>query len=268
MNDSFNREREFHDEWAESVDPSSVDVSGSWTALATPETVWIEKTLGDVRGLSVLDLGCGLGEGAVHFAMLGANVVASDLSPGMLEVTKKVAELNKCNLNTLATSATDLSKVPDESFDIVYGANMLHHVNIEECISEVERVLKPGGRAAFWDPIAYNPIINVYRKMATKVRTDDEHPLKRADIRLLRSKFESVELRFFWLTATLIFVRFFLIDRIAPNEGRYWKLVIDRRYKHARFLRFTHALDSMVLKIFPPLRWWCWNIGVVVRKAS
>jgi 2-polyprenyl-3-methyl-5-hydroxy-6-metoxy-1,4-benzoquinol methylase len=140
MTDSFDREREFHDEWANSVNPSTVDVKGAWTDLATPETVWIEKTLGDVRGLRVLDLGCGLGEGAVHFAMLGANVVASDLSPGMLEVTKEVAQLNGCTLETLVTSATELSNVADSSFDIVYGANMLHHVDIYACITEVERV--------------------------------------------------------------------------------------------------------------------------------
>lgn len=268
MSDSFDRERQFHDEWAQSVDPASVDVGGAWTELATPETVWIEKTLGDIRGLRVLDLGCGLGEGAVHFAMLGANVVASDLSPGMLEVTKKVAALNNCTVETLIASATDLSNVPDASFDIVYGANMLHHVDIEACITEVERVLKPGGRAAFWDPVAYNPVINIYRRMATQVRTEDEHPLKRVDIRFMQSKFDSVDLRFFWLSATLIFVRFFLIDRIAPNEGRYWKLIIDRRNKHARFLRLTHALDVLILKIFPPLRWWCWNVGVVMNKGK
>lgn len=268
MSDSFDREREFHDEWAQSVDPASVDVNGAWTDLATPETVWIEKTLGDIRGLRVLDLGCGLGEGAVHFAMLGATVVASDLSPGMLEVTKKVAALNNCTVETLITSATDLSNVPDASFDIVYGANMLHHVDIEACITEVERVLKPGGRAAFWDPVAYNPVINIYRRMATQVRTEDEHPLERADIRFMKSKFDSVDLRFFWLSATLIFVRFFLIDRIAPNEGRYWKLIIDRRNKHAKFLRITHSLDTFILKVVPPLRWWCWNVGVVMNKAK
>lgn len=268
MSESLDREREFHDEWALSVDAEQVDVIGAWSELATPETVWIQQTLGDVKGLRILDLGCGLGEGAVHFAMLGANVVASDLSPGMLEITKRVATLHNCKVDTLVTSATDLSNIPDESFDIVYGANMLHHVDIESCLTEVERVLKPGGRAAFWDPVAYNPIINIYRRMATKVRTEDEHPLRRVDIRFMRSKFDSVEPRFFWLTATLIFVRFFLIDRISPNEGRYWKLIIDRRSKHERFLKTTHKIDRVVLKAFPPLKWWSWNVAVVMKKTK
>jgi SAM-dependent methyltransferase len=266
--DSFDKEREFHDQWAESVDPNTVDVAGAWTPLATPETVWIQETLGDIKGLSLLDLGCGLGEGAVHFAQLGANVTASDLSPGMLEVTSKVAEIHNCSVKTLVASATDLSNVPDASFDIVYGANMLHHVDIEACIREVHRVLKPGGRAAFWDPVAYNPVINVYRKMATAVRTEDEHPLKKNDFDVMNELFEDVNRQFFWLTATIIFVRFFVIDRIAPSEGRYWKLIIDRRDKHSRLLRFTHKLDRIILRVFPPLKWWCWNVGVVMKKAA
>ena len=103
--------------------------------------------------------------------------------------------------------------------------------------------------------------------MAAGVRTEDEHPLRISDIRGIKRLFGGVEVKFFWLTATIIFLRFFLIDKIRPSEGRYWKLIIDRRDKHSRLLRITHMLDRLVLKIFPPLKWWCWNIAIVAKKS-
>lgn len=268
MSEELDREREFHDDWANSVQPNEVDVMGAWTELATPETFWISRQLGDIKGLKVLDLGCGLGEGSVYFALRGAEVTASDLSPGMCDLARRVAIHNGVQVQTLITSATDLSNVPDNSYDIVYGANMLHHVDIEKCIDEVFRVLKPGGRAAFWDPVQYNPIINIYRKMASGVRTEDEHPLRVKDLAYIKQKFDKTNTKFFWLSATLIFVRFYLIDKIGPSEGRYWKLIIDRREKHSNFLKFAHRFDRVLLRVIPPLKWWCWNVAVVAKKAS
>ena len=45
------------------------------------------------------------------------------------------------------------------------------------------------GVAVFWDPLRYTPVINIYRRMATKVRTEDEHPLGKSDVRLMRRTF-------------------------------------------------------------------------------
>jgi 2-polyprenyl-3-methyl-5-hydroxy-6-metoxy-1,4-benzoquinol methylase len=267
MSENLDREREFHDQWALSVQPSEVDVQGAWTPLATPETHWIFSQLGDIKGKKVLDLGCGLGEGSVFFAIHGAEVTASDLSPEMCNITKEVAALNGVKVSTLVVSATDLSSIPNDTYDIVYGANMLHHVDIKQCMTEVHRVLKPGGKAVFWDPVQYNPVINVYRRMAAGVRTEDEHPLRVSDIKGIKNLFGKIETKFFWLTATVIFVRFYLIDRIGPSEGRYWKLIIDRREKHARLLKITHTIDRLLLKVLPPLRWWCWNVAIVATKA-
>ncbi len=262
------REREFHDEWAASVDPASVDVEGHWLPLGCPEASWIDEQLGDLTGKRVLDLGCGLGEASAHFAQRGAKVTSSDLSPGMLEMTKRVAALRGCTVDTVVASATDLSALPSDEFDVVYAANLLHHVDIQTCIDEVYRVLKPGGIAAFWDPVLYNPAIQVYRRMATEVRTIDEHPIRRADVDTIRRRFGQIETRTFWLSALLIFVKFLVIDRIHPSEDRYWKLVIETQHKHARFLRLAHKLDRGVLKVIKPLRWWCWNIAIVAKKAG
>jgi hypothetical protein len=127
-------------------------------------------------------------------------------------------------------------------------------------------VLKPGGRAAFWDPVKYNPAIEVYRRLAGAMRTEDEHPLRVRDFEAMQARFRHLEARGFWLSALLIFVRFWLVDRIQPSEDRYWKLVIERQDQHARFLRTAHRVDAFLLRWIRPLRWVSWNLAVVCEK--
>lgn len=259
-------EAEFHDHWAAGVDPAEVDVVGTWTGEGCPEVRWIADRLGEVDGLRVLDLGSGLGEASVWFARQGADVTALDISPGMLHVVERVAERHGVRVRTVVGSASDLRQFPDGSFDVVYGANLLHHVDIAATLDEVHRVLAPGGRAAFWDPVQYNPVINAYRRMAAAVRTPDEHPLRRADVATMRRRFARVEVQGFWLTALAIFVRFYLVDRTHPSADRYWKLVIERQDRHRRFLRTAHRVDRVLLGALPPLRWVCWNLAVVCHR--
>ncbi len=260
------REAQHHDEWASSINIDEVDVEATWAGIGCPEVQWIANQLGDLRGRRVLDLGSGLGEGAVWFAMQGAEVTALDISPGMLNVVERVAEKRGVAVKTVVGSATDLSVFADASFDVVYGANMLHHVEIVACLDEVRRVLCPGGKAAFWDPVKYNPAIEVYRKLAGGMRTEDEHPLQLKDLRALRARFSTVNQRGFWLSALLLFGHFFLIDRIHPSADRYWKLVVDRQIKHRRFLTATHNIDRVILTAVPPLRWMCWNMAIVCTR--
>ena len=101
-------EREFHDAWADTIDPRSVPVFGSFTASTAPEARWLLEEIGELRGRRVLELGSGAGEGAVYFAVRGANVLASDCSPRMLELAKEVAALNGTSLETIVCSAEDL----------------------------------------------------------------------------------------------------------------------------------------------------------------
>ena len=143
------KEREFHDDWAETINCHEVKVRETFNACTSPEPIWIRNQLGNLRNKRILELGAGAGEAAVYFALEGADVTATDLSPGMLDVTKRVADLHGVALKTIVSSAEDLSVFPSDSFDIVYAANTLHHVDIEKCLDEVKRVLKPGGRGAY-----------------------------------------------------------------------------------------------------------------------
>src|SRR5262245_24425976 len=69
--------REGYDRWAEIYDRDGNPL----TALEEPE---LDRLLGDVAGLDVVDVGCGTGRHALRLAARGANVTAVDFSEGML----------------------------------------------------------------------------------------------------------------------------------------------------------------------------------------
>ena len=70
-NTNLNIEREFHDEWAKSEHPEEIKVLERNEAMTSPEMRFITKELGSLEGKKLLDLGCGLGEASVYFAMKG-----------------------------------------------------------------------------------------------------------------------------------------------------------------------------------------------------
>lgn len=259
-------EREFHDEWANSEDVEKIDVRASNEVCTAPEMRYITQRLGNIKGKRLLDVGCGLGEASVYFAMQGADVTSSDLSQGMLDATTRLAQANGVSVKQHVASAEDMQLSPDAKFDIIYAGNLLHHVDIEETITRIKPHLANGGVFVTWDPLAYNPAINVYRSMATDVRTPDEHPLKWCDIKLFHKHFGTVETRYFWFTTLIIFVLMALAQRRDPNKERFWKVVVQEGNKWAWLYRPLDWLDRLLLAVFPPLRLLCWNV-VIVCKA-
>ncbi len=258
-------EAEFHDAWALGLRPEEVPVRESFEAATAPENRHILGRLGSVRGLKLLDVGCGAGESAVYFSLLGAEVTAIDISPKMLEVAERTARLHSVK-PILAVMPADDMTFPDASFDVVYGANVLHHVDKVRCLDHVARVLKPGGRGAFMDPLAHNPVINVYRRMASAVRTEDERPLTMGDLRFFRERFREVEHAEFWFFALWIFLRFYLVERVDPARERYWKKILtDHERLAPTFLRLSRW-DERTLRWLPFLRRYCWNIVVLVTR--
>ena len=118
------REEEFHDEWANAVDPSTVLARELDSVCTLPETRTLFKKLGDVRGKRIVELGCGCGEASVYFALHGAEVTATDISSGMLRLVSRVAAFHGVEIQTHQCSA-DVTGLPAESYDIVYAANLL-----------------------------------------------------------------------------------------------------------------------------------------------
>jgi SAM-dependent methyltransferase len=263
--ETLKKERQFHDIWASTIDVDGINVRDYFEACTAPENRFILKQLGDITGKKLLDLGCGAGENSVYFAKKGANCVATDYSPGMVEVALKLAKTNGVKIEGCTANAMELD-FPDQTFDIVYASNLLHHLpEPKTAIREMHRVLKPGGKACFWDPLKHNPVINVYRRMATKVRTEDETPLDINIVKFVDSIYSDVAYDSFWLATLWIFLRFYLIEKVHPNQERYWKKIIIEQARLEPTYRPLENLDTMLKKI-PGIKRFAWNLAVVATK--
>ncbi len=269
MNNERNRhdvERDFHDAWAESENLDSIDVVVSNEACTAPEMRFITARLGTLAGKKLLDVGCGLGEASVYFALKGAEVTSSDLSQGMLDATTRLATSNGVTIKPHLSAAEDLKLPSDALFDVIYMGNLLHHVDIDETLTRVKNHLSPTGVLVTWDPLAYNPAINIYRNMATDVRTDDEHPLRWSDIKLFNKHFSNVERKYFWFSTLIIFVLMYLVQRKNPNKERFWKVVVQEGEQWKWLYVPLEIFDKLLLALIPPLRLLCWNIVLVAKS--
>lgn len=104
--------------------------------------------LGDVQGKNVLDLGCGTGYLSRQLAKKGAEVIAVDLSPNMIEVAKKYSPF--FNIDYRVESGRDLKSISDASLDaIVCNFVLMDCADLGNTISECYRVLKRDGTAVF-----------------------------------------------------------------------------------------------------------------------
>ena len=116
-----------------------------------------------VEGEDVLELACGPGGLGLAAAARGADVVLSDVAPGMTAIA--AARASELNLD-VRTRVLDLERIdePDASYDVVLcREGLMFAVNPAEAAREIRRVLRPGGRfaVAVWGPRERNPWLGV-----------------------------------------------------------------------------------------------------------
>ena len=211
---------------------------------------WIRPAmdrLGDLRGLRVLDYGCGHGMASVVLARRGARVTAFDLSHGYLEEARARSVANGVAIE-LAQADGERLPFADGTFDRVWGNAVLHHLDIERAGRELFRVLRPGGFAVFCEPWGENPVLNWARRRlpySGKERTPDEQPLRRRHVRILKQVFPRVEVRGYQLLS------------MARRVVRWRRLVAA-----------LDAWDAMVLARVPALERFCRYVVLTLHRGS
>lgn len=230
---------------------------------SSPENRYIYKFLGeDVEGKKVLDCGCGSGVMSVVFALGGAEVAAYDVSKVNLGVSRKrAAYYNLESRINFAYSAAERLSFRDESFDIVFGTSILHHTILQSATEEIARVLKPGGKAAFIEPLGTNPIITFARNRlsyAGKEGHGNDRPFDYGDIALLKKHFRNFQYKEFRLTTMLY--KFF---------GRKEETFDERLKQEAfrvRMFRYTVPIDAALTAALPFTRRFCQIVAVLCEK--
>lgn len=198
-----------------------------------------------------LDYCCGEGGKSIFLAENGAEVTGIDISDVSIKIAKKNAfKKNLKNNPIFLIMDGEKMEFNDNSFDFIFCGGVLHHLDIEEAFQELKRVLKPGGEIICGEPLAYNPIFQLYRKLTPNLRTEweKEHILNKQSINLAKKHFNKVEMRFFHLTTLLAvpFRRFSFFDYI---------------------LGFFEFIDSILLKL-PIIKWLSWQIVFVLAEPK
>lgn len=243
MNDAdaarYERERAFHDE-RYGDDPDRARAEKFYEAgneSAARYRALLETVVGGAR---VLEYGCGTGSAAFDLATRGADVLGIDISP--VAIAAATAEAVQrgftAGLRFEAMNAEALA-LPADSFDVVCGSGVLHHLDLARALPEVARVLRPDGWAVFVEPLGHNPLINAYRRRTPEMRTPDEHPLRIDDFALARHHFGTVDVEYF----NLLTIATVPLRRLGLQRGLRAGL---------------HRVDQRLFRSIPPLRRHAW----------
>jgi SAM-dependent methyltransferase len=208
---------------------------------------WIRpafERLGDVYGLSVLDLGCGHGMASIVLARRGACVTACDLSLDYLREAQARARANRTHIRW---AVADGERLPfaDASFDRIWGNAILHHLDMRRAGAELHRVLRPGGVAVFCEPWGENRWLRLARQhlaYAGKQRTPDEVPLGSRHLAQLRVFFPNLEV-----------------------SGHQLLSMASRVLRGDRVVATLHCCDNALLQRWPNLQRYCRYVVLTLR---
>lgn len=239
------RERAFYDARAREEGPLAPP------PLPDPFERSLLDALGPVNGMRVLELGCGTGDLSLELLRRGARLSALDLSPASVEVLRERAGrfLPDAPLELVVAAAEDTG-LEAGAFDRVVGKWILHHADVAGVGREVERVLRPGGRGAFFENQDRNRLLRFARRRlmgapgVERVGTADERPLSGADVEELRQRFAALRLEY---------------------PSMYCFEALGRALGHRAILPLRR-LDAAVWRRMPALRPYSYHVLVTVSK--
>jgi SAM-dependent methyltransferase len=184
--------------------------------------------LGNVEGKRVVDFGCGSGANSIHLALRGAAFAGLDISESLIRLAQRRLAANGVSRTArfVVGSAHDMP-FESNSMDVVFGIAILHHLDLQLVAREVHRVLKPGGRAIFQEPVRNSKLIGFIRGLIPYRAPDIspfERPLTDEELAGFARGFSSFRTKAFTLP---IVSAAMLIPRVHRNPD--WLYGVDAR---------------------------------------
>lgn len=196
--------------------------SDEWSAEYRREFIYKPMFEGlELSGMKVLDAMCGSGQTTSYLLTHGANVTGLDISNEVIDT-----------FQTRWTEATAVKRslldsgLPDNYFDCVAVVGGLHHIhpNVKRAVSEIHRVLKPGGHFCFMEPHSgsFPDVIRRVWYRFDRFFSDNEAAI---DVAMLQKdfgdRFELKKAKYLGNLAFLLVLNS-LIFRIPPGSKRFF----------------------------------------------
>ncbi|MDH7794167.1 MULTISPECIES: class I SAM-dependent methyltransferase [unclassified Beijerinckia] len=207
----------------------------------------------NLKGEKVLDVGSGIGQYGVFFALKGADVRGFDLSPVGVEAGNALARENGV-ADTCRFEVANATAMPyaDEEFDIILFHEVLHHaIKYPGVREETLRVLKPGGQVIISETLRGNAVLDMMRKVSMRgEEAKGDVILEPADIADFSKGFRSYRLE----QMSLLFMGKRIVQAHTGNP------VVRAG------LRALKGADDVLLGAFPSLRRYCGECVAVMEK--
>lgn len=251
--------------WEETLDAQNlgrqanpVDLERQVSLYDTADLRRCFEALEPLNGTTVLDIGGGLALAAILLVRRGARVTIVDVSlPRLKEARKSLAALGLSGPVDLVVGRAEEMPFRDGAFGRVMSKAVMIHTDLARAMSEIHRILVPGGTIGLSEPTRGNPFVTLYRRLyAPKIWASITDYFGARELEIIRRTLppgQTIEVRHFY------FLGFFatIFEFVWPNPALY-------RLAEGIF----GAIDGVLFAILPPLRGLAWFWLVTIRPTD
>lgn len=235
---------------AQAADPTKAEPRSRFYYLTEGVFARYHASLRTLEGKDVLVVGCS-SDAIPAWLMEMARVTGVDIADeavGRMNDWIRSQGLGR-TCRAVVMNGEDLT-FPDRSFDAIVCSGVLHHLDTDKAAASWARCLRPGGQVIMLEPMAWNPVVALYRAVTPSMRTPDEHPLVPRDFRILARHFGGTEVEAHAMTSIASVAFTFVGDPFGLSR---------------KSMRVLAALDRALLRICPPLRYLAWTAYIECR---